>query len=391
MDIVCVAFPAFEGDYVKSTVELMRQMANRHRVLYVDYAYTWNDLIGGLLGKKKEVPAKKMLGLLPRLTTQQNESGNDIYVLTPPPILPLNFLKNKTMYGFLGKINGWLMQRTIRQAMKSLGIQNPFVINAFNPFFGETLVNKLNEKKRLYYCYDEISACMWAKNHGGRLEQAFIPQNHAVVVSSQGLYQSKKALAKNCFIVQNGVDARFFDVKTEDRNSSQQLGYIGSIDSRLDYTLLVKLATQNPDKELVMVGRIVADQPIVKAGITKLRSLPNVRFEGAKSPQELVGYMAHFSVGLIPFVKNEQTKAIYPMKINEYLAAGLPVVSTDFAPLSEFEGVVAFGKDLNHFCQLVTQELANNSTQKQAKRVDFARQNTWQRHAIELENLLLSI
>lgn len=391
MDIVCVAFPSFEGDYVKSTVELMRQMANRHRVLYVDYAYTWKDLIWSLLGKKKGVPVRKMLQRASSLTTHQNENGSPIFVLTPPPMLPINFFKNKLLYQFVSRVNSWLMQTAILRVMKSLSMQNPVVINAFNPFFGKQLVGKLNEKKRVYYCYDEISTCAWAKNHGARLENEFMPHNHAVVVTSKGLYDTKKVGNKNCFIVHNGVDNQFFNVQLTRTTSPPQLGYIGSIDSRVDYALLVKLALQNPDKELIMVGRIVADQPIVNEGVTKLKSLPNVRFEGAKSPQDLVDYLANFSVGLIPFVKNEQTAAIYPMKINEYLAAGLPVVSTDFAPLAEFEEIVSFGADLNAFCESVAVAIRADSIEKQIKRRDFARQNTWQRRAIELEMILLNI
>ena len=391
MDIVCVAFPSFEGDYVKSTVELMRQMANKHRVLYVDYAFTWKDLIFGILGKKKGVPVRQLLSLAPRIITHSSENGRSIFVMTPPLMLPVNFFKNQSLYTLFSNWNGWLMKRAIQRSMSQLDISNPFVINAFNPFFGKQLVGKLNEKKRVYYCYDEISACAWAKTHGARLENEFIPQNDALIVSSKGLYESKKDAAKACYLVKNGVDTLFFKTRASNSGSVKQMGYIGSIDSRLDYELLIQLAIQNPEKELVMVGRIVEDKPLVNTGVVKLKQLLNVRFEGPQSPQLLINYLANFSVGLIPFVKNEQTAAIYPMKINEYLAAGIPVVSTDFAPLSEFNSVVDFGKDTTDFCALVNEQIAANSIEKQTKRVEFALQNTWKTRANELETILLNI
>ncbi|MFN8345316.1 MAG: glycosyltransferase [Spirosomataceae bacterium] len=389
MDIICVAFPSFEGDYVKSTVELMRQMAQKHRVLYVDYAYTWKDLILGILGKKKGVPIRQLLRLAPRLTARTIENGHPIFVMTPPPMLPVNFLENEALYSFFSHWNGWKMKRAIRRAMHLTHITEPVVINAFNPFFGKQLVGKLNERKRVYYCYDEISACAWAKTHGARLENDFIPQNDALVVSSKGLYESKKAAAKACYVVNNGVDDLFFNISPA--RTVNQLGYIGSIDSRLDYELLYQLAFRNPDKELVMVGRVVEDKPVVSLGINRLTQLPNVRFEGAQSPQQLVNYLAGFSAGLIPFVKNEQTAAIYPMKINEYLAAGLPVISTDFAPLSEFTGVVDFENNIPDFCARVNEIIATDSAEKQARRVAFALQNTWATRADELETILSAL
>lgn len=391
MDIVCVAFPSFEGDYVKSTVELMRQMANKHRVLYVDYAFTWKDLILGILGKKKGVPVRQLLRLAPGITTHPTENGRSIFVMTPPPMLPVNFFKNQSLYTLFSHWNGWVMKRAIHRSMNQLNINNPFVINAFNPFFGKQLVGKLNEKKRVYYCYDEISACAWAKTHGARLENEFIPQNDALIVSSKGLYESKKDAAKACYLVQNGVDTLFFSTPTSNSGSVKRMGYIGSIDSRLDYELLLQLAIQNPEKELVMVGRVVEDKPLVSMGVKKLKQLPNVRFEGPQSPQKLVNYLADFSIGLIPFVKNEQTAAIYPMKINEYLAAGIPVVSTDFSPLAEFNSVVAFGKNIPDFCALVTEQIMADSVEKRAKRVEFASQNTWETRANELETILLNL
>jgi hypothetical protein len=68
---------------------------------------------------------------------------------------------------------------------------------------------------------------------------------------------------------------------------------------------------------------VLDDMSEVKEQTDPLRAIPNIRFEGAKPPTALMEYLKEFHIGIIPFIKNEQTAAIYPMKINEYLAAGL--------------------------------------------------------------------
>lgn len=391
MDIVCVALPAFDGNYVKSTVELMTELAVRHRVLYLDYAYTWSDLFRAIFKNTNKLSVTRLLGIRRRLVVRQLANGASIFLLTPPPIIPSNFLPEGKLYQCLMAFNGWLVKKTIQKSMKRLGFNKPLVVNAFNPYLGNPLANKLEESKLVYYCYDEISACNWTKKHGGKLEQDFMLKVDAVIVSSEGLYHSKNQYNKNCYTIKNGVKMDFLQSKIGleiPQNEPMRLGYIGSIDSRIDYDLLIEIVTQNPDKELVMVGRVVFDKPTVVINIERLSAFANVRFEGVKETTILASYLSSFTVGLIPFVKNIQTSVIYPLKINEYLAAGLAVVSTNFAPLSEFEEVVAFAEDTKSFCEKITEVIAEDSPEMKKKRHAFATQNTWPKRAEEFEKIL---
>ncbi|GAB3939558.1 hypothetical protein GCM10028805_00160 [Spirosoma harenae] len=394
LDLVCVAFPAWEGNYVKSTVEIMKRMAQRHRILYVDYQYTYKDLLFSLLNKAK-APVKRMLGLQPRLRNIQLQADKSIYVLTPPPVVPVNFVSNPTWYDRIQRLNAWIIQRSIRRAMKQLGFSKPVVINAFNPFYGNYLVGELDEQRTVYYCYDEISECAWAKNHGARVEQQFLGRVDATITSSVGLAQHKAPWTKQSFLVQNGVDYSAFAAGYLDNTAKSTLpptiGYIGTIDSRLDYSLLQAIARHFPNAKLVLVGRSVADKPSVDQNLAELRSLPNVELIGAQPPSALPDLLKSFHIGLIPFVRNAQTAAIYPMKINEYLAAGLPVVSTDFAPLEEFKSVVSTAKSIPDFIQAVQAAFETDSVDAQRKRQQRAYQNSWDNRAVEFETILAEI
>jgi glycosyltransferase involved in cell wall biosynthesis len=100
--------------------------------------------------------------------------------------------------------------------------------------------------------------------------------------------------------------------------------------------------------------------------------------------------MQEWDVGLIPFVKNEFTKTIYPLKINEYLAAGKPVISTDFADLEDFKGMVKVCTSHKDFIEGIAKEIRYNNRLKISKRIAFARQNSWETRTAQFLQALAS-
>jgi glycosyltransferase involved in cell wall biosynthesis len=135
-----------------------------------------------------------------------------------------------------------------------------------------------------------------------------------------------------------------------------------------------------PDTKFVFVGRLTTD--FNEEAL--FEKYPNAELTGAKLPEELPGYLKTFSAGIIPFVKSDFTKGIYPMKINEYLAAGLPVISTDFSNLDDFEGIINITGDKEAFLHDLQNELATDTPEKRNSRLEVAKQNTWTVRAGEL-------
>ena len=270
--------------------------------------------------------------------------------------------------------------------MKKLNFQNPVVINAFNPFFGLPLLDQFDEAMTAYYCYDEIAAASWCKAHGASLEKEYMQKVDTVITSSEGLYENKKNWNENTYLVKNGVN---FDLFHQAYHLSKQdkaqkiIGYIGSLDDRVDYALLDQVISQTPDYQYIFMGRINHD-----AGKKILSKHLNVELLGPKAPADLPNYLKDFSLGIIPFVKNEFTRGIYPLKINEYLAAGIPVVSTNFAPMKDFEEMISLVEDANTFVQALHQELQNDSQEKIKQRIETARSNAWESRAEQLSEIL---
>lgn len=161
------------------------------------------------------------------------------------------------------------------------------------------------------------------------------------------------------------------------------VGYIGSIDDRLDYNLIEYLIQKMQNVTFIFVGRIVD-----RSGERILRKYNNVLLEGNQKVTTLPNYLRKFAVGIIPFLKNEFNKGIYPLKINEYLAAGLPIVSTNFADLTEFKSVIRISESKKQFFEMIMEELDTDTIDKKNKRLQIAKVNSWEQRANEISDII---
>ncbi len=391
--IVCVGTPRWEGgDYLTSTVQLMSELARTERVLYVDYPYTYKDLWTAQRGTAKGIPVDVLSGQALALQPRTLAHGGQVQLLRLPLFLPANFFKNTWLYDQLLRFNAARARKAIQQALDQLGwaVERPIVINAFNPALGNALAGQLNESLQLYYCYDEISAAPWVARHGARHEQQMLQNADCTVVSSQGLFRTKEALAKQLALVKNGVDLSIFTTTDQGRPadlpSGPIIGYIGSVDERLDLELLCATAKAFPETTLVFLGRIVAE-----AHANKLSTLTNVHLLGSRPKERLGDYVNAFTVGLIPFVKNDLTAGIYPLKINEYFALGVPVVSTHFADLSDFSQYISIGEQTSDFLAALAQILDGKLPAEPEACQAFAAKNTWEGRAKQLRGLMADL
>jgi len=362
--------PSWEGDYAKTIVEMMRILAQENKVLYVENPATWLDLFR-LIAKGKWSQVFFLLSANPKKIEEQNSF---VYVLNPGPVIPINFLPHNSLYERILKWNNKVVLVKVHRALKQLNMQDDLIhINAFNPMLALHTMHKFKEATTVYYCYDEISAALYMKDHGSILEPQLLQDVDLTVVTSEGLLENKRQLAKHIALVKNGVDYTLFSQGfREEIPENTVVGYIGSIDDRFDLDLLAFCMDAHPEWTFEFVGRI-ADENTAKF----LRGRKNVLLRGAKASCDLPVFLPHYSVGIIPFVKNNFTRGIYPLKINEYLAAGIPVVLTDFGLLSEFGDISSITKSREEFLAALEEEITNDSKEKRHARKDFARGNSW--------------
>ncbi|MFP4289291.1 MAG: glycosyltransferase [Bacteroidales bacterium] len=384
--VICISNTTWFGGYTKSTVQLMSLLAASREVLFVEYPFTVKDIVTTLLNKQ-QAPLKKMLGIKPRLTKIKTHYNTTVHHLVMPPVLPVDFLKSDAVFEFFFQYNAQFYQKHLLKAMHDLHFKDAVVITAYNPFYGLPMLGALKESCNIYYCYDG----MGTRRHGVRIfdrDERFTKKVDTVVTSSQHIFNQKKEWNSNCFIVTNGVNYNSFKkwAKAKPHQYHRpKIGYIGSMDHRFNIEIVENAISQLPDFDFELVGSIRNDK--VK---NTLSPYPNVRFHPAVAPDEVPKIMASCDAGIIPYIANDINKNIYPLKINEYLSVGVPVVMTDFADLPEFDQFALKTNDKNSFVHDIKQTVYDDSADKIAQRIAFAEKNDWGSKALQFDEIIES-
>lgn len=384
-DLICVSLTSWESNYTRSTVQLMAELARNHRVIYVNYAPTLLDAVKHSLGKKRLSGGSAWQD---HLEVRTLNHGGQVYIISPAWVLPINALPPGPLYNTLLRWNARRILRSVRRVMKQLSFQSPVLINAFHPTIGLAMQGQLDERACIYYCYDEIKAEPWSRKHGEDSERQLLARCKALIVSSKGLFIKKSPFASVSYLIENGVNFNEFYQAYPRTPSADRptVGYIGAIDNRLDTELLEQCFEQLPNLRFLLVGRVT--DPALKE---RLGRFANVELAGSRSPDELPSFLRQMDVGLIPFRKNEQTQAIYPMKLNEYLAVGLPVVTTNFADLSQFEGVITVADQTTDFVASIWKSIVENNPEAEQRRITVARGNSWEQRGQQFEEILRQV
>lgn len=314
-DIVCFSHD-WTGDPLSKT-HLMRLLARDNRVL-------WVNSIGyrtPSLGSKADLG--RLWKKLNAARTPMTEVEPNLFVLNP---LAVPAYGSSAARAF----NRWWLRRQVRGAMRKLGFGRP--INwVFNPA-AAILAGRLGEETLIYQCVDEYSA------FSGVTAQAILDMEaelcrkaDLVVVSADRLYDTKSPYNPRTVVVRHGVDFHHFRkaldpatvVPPEVANLPKPVvGFFGLIADWVDVELMAEVAKKYPQGSLVVLGKATTDVSVLKA-------LPNVHLLGRKPYSDLPAYCKGFDVALNPFRINELTLAANPLKVREYLAAGLQVVATN--------------------------------------------------------------
>ena len=148
------------------------------------------------------------------------------------------------------------------------------------------------------------------------------------------------------------------------------VGYFGLIDDWLDVSLIGRVAALRPEWSFVLIGGIKCD-------VTQLRKQSNVLFTGRVDQSMLPGFCRAFDVAVIPFVMNELTRNANPIKLREYLAAGLGVVSTPLPEVRGYEPYVLTADSPETFAAACEQVLASNSPDRSRARAEAVAHEHW--------------
>jgi glycosyltransferase involved in cell wall biosynthesis len=234
----------------------------------------------------------------------------------------------------------------------------------------------------VYDNMDELSAFEGAPPQVVALENEMFSKSNVVFTGGQSLYEAKKDRHKNLYPFPSSIDAtHFHQARRRDRDQPDQaaipqprIGFFGVVDERMDIDLLSQAADMRPHWQFVMIG------PVVKVDPQILPRRDNIHWLGPKSYKELPAYLAHWDLGLMPFAINQATRFISPTKTPEFLAAGLPVLSTMIRDVVRPYGDLGLVEIVEGAEDLCTRGdmLLDRPKQEWLLRVDdFLGQNSW--------------
>lgn len=383
----------WDGYYSSSIFSLAKELAKDQRVFYIDHPYSFWEVIERW--NEPNFQDKKWDVLFRRKKIQQPFAHlPNFYVFSTPLTFPINFLPNNNIYAWFAKINDFILGIGLKALFKKKKIEKYIYINSFEPFFLRTLPFTPKPLLKIYQSYDDISQESYIAKHGVRLEKEAIQNADISFATSRNLSKKLSQYGKRVFCLPNAADyegiKNVLDIGVSDLadwpTSGPSIVYVGNFYLRVDMDLLTTLADANPAWNIVLIGptEVVSDIEALK------KSHPNLKFLGHKKFDEAVHYIQKADCTIIPFLKNELTASIYPLKINEYLSVGKPVVTTYFSEdLDDFKDVVYLSKSPAEFLENVQTALKEDNADLILKRKEYASQNTWPKRKEEFWNIIL--
>jgi glycosyltransferase involved in cell wall biosynthesis len=373
-EIVCVGFADWDTDLWTNQHHLMSRLACDNRVLFIeslglrrpqlagrDIKRIWRRLRAGLRGPREV---------------------NGLHVLSPL-VLPLH--SNR----FVRAVNARLLGMLVKRATRRLSFEKP-ILWAYVPQ-AETLLGALDPQLVVYHCVDDIAAQPGIDAAGFReAERRFAARADLVLASAPTLAERLRAISTNVLYAPNVADTDLFSQALQEGPidpavaalEQPRVVFTGAIaTTKLDVPLISELARARPLWSFALVGPIGVGDP--RADVSALHAEPNIHLLGGRSYQELPSVLRAADVGLIPYARNELTGSIFPMKVYEYLAAGLPVVATPLPALADVEAV-ATASDATGLAHLIEQALAEDSAAQRAERSRLARAHSWDQRLREI-------
>ena len=253
----------------------------------------------------------------------------------------------------------------------------------------------LKPRLTVYDCMDELSAFWGAPKQLLEQEKRLIQRAALLFTGGYSLYEAKQNRHPHVFAFPSSIDFAHFSVARKpqpdpaDQRSlaKPRIGFSGVIDERFDYALLGEVARRRPDWQFVMVG------PVVKIDRKLLPHGDNVHYIGMKTYNELPAYLSNWNVAILPFALNDSTKYISPTKTPEYLAAGLPVVSTpirDVVRTYGSEDFVQIAGTADEFEAAIETALNGNHPTNWSAIDAFLAENSWNHTWSEMNRLMVA-
>jgi glycosyltransferase involved in cell wall biosynthesis len=374
--IICFAHD-WNGDPTSKT-HIMRILSEKNRIL-------WVNSVGWRRPTANARDARRIVAKLKQVTQGLVQVNPNLHVASPLAI-PLPGMPG------IERVNAALLTASIRYFARRAGLERPILWSFVPHTVG--LVGRLGESRVIYHCVDEYAAFAGVPAAAfRRMEEQFIRAADLVITSADSLCRERRPLNASTFFVSHGVDVAHFS-RTLDPGMTPPpdaagltppvIGFFGLIAEWIDLALIREAALRRPDWTFVFVGKATVDT-------APLRALPNVRLLGQKPYASLPAYCRAFDVGIIPFKIDDLTTRANPLKLREYLAAGLPVVSTDLPEVRKYADLVHIAGGPGGFVRAIEDALGDRSETAARGRIEAMKHESWETRVEEISDLIESM
>jgi glycosyltransferase involved in cell wall biosynthesis len=294
-----------------------------------------------------------------------------------PLLVPLPYSR------IAGYINARVFTRSVRRWLSGK-TRGPLIVISFLPTpLARDVIAALDPALVVYYCADRLAESSPGARRLAGSERALLAEADLVFTTSNGLKAMASQWSSHVELLACGVRSQEFadarrstgdDPALFSNLARPVIGFPGTLRDKLDLALLSEVAALAPEMSFVFAGPVDAD-------IRELSSHPNVRIIGPLPHAGVIRHVAQFDVGILPYVQNAFTADLMPVKLKEYLAAGLPVVSTPLPEVSKFAedhpGLVAFASEAPAFVAALRAAARANGEEAIAHRMEIARGYDW--------------
>jgi glycosyltransferase involved in cell wall biosynthesis len=373
-DIVCVGFAEWEAELWTNQQHLMSRLARRNRVLFVESL--------GL--RRPQLAGRDLRRMARRLATglAPPRERDGVHVLSPL-VIPLH------SQAAVRAFNARLLPLLVRRAARRLGMRD-VLLWGYVPQ-AEVLLDALAPAQVVYHCVDDIAAQKGIHGESFRASEArFAARADLVLASAPALARRMRLLSGNVLEAPNVADTDLFAKALAEGPVDPALAalehprivFTGAIvATKLDFELLLELARARPSWSLALVGPVGLGDP--STDVSRLAAQPNVHLLGARPYAELPAVLRGADAAIIPYARNELTESIFPMKVYEYLAAGLPVVSTPLPALAGVEDVLT-AANASQMAAALDTALAADTPELRAARSRAATGHSWDARIAEI-------
>jgi hypothetical protein len=344
-----------------SELQLLTRLARDHRVLIVNS-----------IGMRVPMPGKtsrpfykiwRKLKSIARMLKQPDKDLPNLYVYSP---LPWPFYGSETARSF----GAWFVRTQVSIAARIAGITNPAIFTTAP--LALPVIWKMKKCCLIYNRSDKHSLFKEANTAIVKtLEEKLLSEADLTLYVNRTLMAEEVALTKGrAMLLDHGVDSKHFDFNTvtgepEDLASipRPRIGFFGNLRSYMvDFSLFTRLAKDIPDAHIVLIG-----DP--QDSTAMLEGIENIHLLGKKPYSEVPAYGAFFDVALLPYQSNDWIRYCNPIKMKEYLALGLMVVSTDFPEAHNYAGRIRIASGPEDMVAHVRYFLANPIKRKEREKL----------------------